>query len=187
MIMSKNKKIKQFFDLLEINDNYISHIANGLDQTFFYLEFENKTLDYYEMYLSLLREKAIFYEIDIHQIICYLDGICSLLNKHHIYPSTKNNIVHMKSMIDDVIQYIDWYKVEGSWCSKEESGEDDPNNTIVGYYLNHKWQSDVFPSNIIDKIFSADKYTTLLNENRVIMIAMEHKRKKSLFYSMNDQ
>jgi len=184
--MFRHKETEKLFDLFSLNDNYKyeTYIANGVDTGFYYLEFEKESLSYYEMKLALLRDKSIFYEARIHQAICYFHNICGYNDGNR---ATSDDIFTMKNMMNDVFRHMDLYKGKGSWCSKEESEEDDPNNTIVGYYLNHKWQSDTFPDSLIDKIHSADKYVTLINEGSEVMIVMEHNKKKSLFYSLNDQ
>ena len=182
--MFKNKETEKLFELFDISNNYqyTSNIANGVDTSFFYLEFKYSSLSYYEMSLALLREQAIFYEIDIHQVICSFSHICCY-NEGTI--STKSDIDKMKNMILDVTEFMDGYKE--SWCSNKEREVDDPNNIIAGYYLNNKWQSNDIPQKLTDNIFSADKYITLINEGAELMIAMEHNKKKSIFYSINDQ
>ena len=184
--MFKHQETKKLFDLFSLNDNYKydSHIANGVDTDFYYLEFEKKSLTYYEMNLALLREESIFYEQRIHQAICGFSGICGTSNGS---TATENDIDNMKRLISDVLRDINGYKGKGSWCSQEEREDGDPNNIVVGYYLNHKWQSNDFPKELIDKIFSADKYITLISKGLEVMMILEHSGKHSLFYSMNDQ
>ena len=183
--MFKHQETKKLFDLFSFNDNYKyeSHIANSVDTGFYYLEFEQKSLTYYEMNLALLREESIFYEQRIHQAICGFSAICGISGS----TATQNDIDTMKRLIREILRDIHGYKGEGSWCSQEGKEDEDPNNIVVGYYLNHKWQSNDFPKELIDKIHSADKYVTLINEGSEVMIVMEHNKKKSLFYSLNDQ
>jgi len=182
--MFKNTETKKLFELFNMSNNYqyTSNIANGADSSFFYLEFKYRALPYYEASLALLREEAIFYQIDIHQVVCKFNRTCCF---HEGVISIKNDIDKMNNMINDVLRHIDGYK--GSWCSHEEREVDDPNNMIIGYYLNNEWQSNDIPQKLKDKIFSADEYITLINEDSELMILMEHDGKQSLFYSRNDQ
>lgn len=187
-MLSNNKKIKKLFNLFSKEDNhkYNSHIANALDESFFYIEFTEAFLFEYEIKLILEKERSIFYNIKLEQALCDIHRlICHKDKNYTSHIATPKNINQMQNMIHDTLELIEGYK--GSWCSKEKSDDDNLNNSIIGYYLNQQWKSNDFPQELIDKIFSADKYITLINKNSELMIVMEHDGKQSLFYSLNDQ
>jgi len=81
---------------------------------------------------------------------------------------------------DNIDSYKDWY-------SNSQRDEGDCNASIKGYYVNQKWQSDEFPNELREKIFSADEYFTYINYDYVLLIVMEHNDKLSLYYNLFDQ
>jgi len=177
--VEKNKEL--FCELFNKDKyNYDAYIANGLYYVFFYLEF-HENISYFEIISLFLKEQLRFY----NEKFIYENEKTFFNPKISSRIANDKDIEDMDILFNEVINMIK--NQENSWCSIKNKSKEDNNNDIIGYYLNHFWQSDTFPIEIKEKIFSADKYIILINEGSEVMMAMEHKGKQSLFYSMNDQ
>ena len=178
-------KIKEYYLKLEgISENKITfHIANGIIGDFFYIEFSNSHISFEEIISWLIYQKIKFYNHNEFNIKNILERYIKFpIISEHI--ATKEDLETLEYIINhDILYFMDSYK-EDDYANIVANT---PNQEISGYYKNDIYVSDTVPKMLLDKIFSADKYTTLINENWELMIVMEHNGKQSLFYSMNDQ
>jgi len=161
----------------------ITHIANGIYVDFFYIEFNQLNISHNEMIAWLLYEQNTYYSMNGITFNNYLNHYEQLLKIEKSKLSTIEEIDELKYIIyHDIIYLLDAFQ----YMQKDRQlGEQ--NSDIAGYYINDDYISTSLPENLLQKIFSANKYITLINKDFELMIAMEHKGKHSLFYSHNDQ
>jgi len=180
MLLAEN--IKRLYNVVEIDKKYThtTHILNAIDENLFYIEFLNK-LDISEMVMVLLKEEMLFYQYRRFEDILY--------NRFFNLPkgetTTQIDLSNMKKTVKEVQNGVYFYK--NSYLNEHRDEYYDCNASIKSYYLNQEWQSDNFPKELREKIFSADNYTTYMNKHSEYLFVLEHNGSYSLYYNFNDQ
>jgi len=157
------------------------HIVNAMTHDFFYLEFsqENIEEDYLEMILSLKKHHDKHYICESGRVFMEI--------YEDIKPrvSSEEDIKLMFLKIDEILEYLK----NAVALSFPHRGEKElyPNQDVQGYYLNHQYQGDEFPNELLEKIHSADRYVTLINDYSELLFIMKNGNETSLFYTLDTQ
>jgi len=178
MLESSKNKILELFK--QNNYKLNVHFVHGFLQEFYFIEFlEPFTKEYIIMMALKYKEDCVFYDIKCH----FDDFTNSFETPLEVQVSTQNDLEAMRFNIDDVTDLAQ----NNSELTFSVGTLNKRKEYPCGYYLNHRWQSNIFPEQLRKKILSADKYITLINEHSELLIVMEHNGMSSLFYSCNDQ